>query len=81
VHAHDPAAAATPPGVERAADALAACDGADALVVLTEWPEYATVAPEAVGTRLRCPVVVDTRAVLNRAAWERAGFDCRGVGR
>jgi UDPglucose 6-dehydrogenase len=81
VQAHDPAAAATPPGVDRAATALAACDGADALVVLTEWPEYATVDPAAVAARLRCSVVVDARAVLDRSAWEGAGFDCRGIGR
>ncbi len=39
VTAFDPAVKTPPPAVELAGSALEACDGAEALIVLTEWPE------------------------------------------
>lgn len=69
------------PWVTRVDSALKACEGADALTVLTEWPEYASVEPTVVASLLRNPVVVDGRNVLDRDAWKAAGFDYRGVGR
>ena len=67
--------------IERCSSALEACEGADALAVLTEWPEFAQVDPTAVASTLRSASVVDGRNVLNIAAWKSAGFEYRGVGR
>ena len=67
--------------IERCSSALEACEGADALTVLTEWPEFAQVDPTAVASALRSASVVDGRNVLNIAAWKSAGFEYRGVGR
>ena len=67
--------------IERCSSALEACEGADALAVLTEWPEFAQVDPAAVASTLRSASVVDGRNVLNIAAWKSAGFEYRGVGR
>lgn len=67
--------------IERCSSALEACEGADALAVLTEWPEFAQVDPTAVASALRSASVVDGRNVLNIAAWKSAGFEYRGVGR
>ena len=67
--------------IERVDSALAACDGADALAVLTEWPEFSRVAPTDVAPRLARAAVVDGRNVLNPHDWKSAGFEYRGVGR
>ena len=83
IRAYDPSARGVEmlPWVQRCDSALEACDGADALAVLTEWPEFATVAPAEVFTRLNNAVVVDGRNVLNPQQWKSSGFQYRGVGR
>lgn len=83
IRAYDPSARGVEmlPWVQRCGSALEACDGADALAVLTEWPEFADVAPPAVAARLNNSVVVDGRNVLNPQQWKSSGFQYRGVGR
>ena len=61
--------------------ALEACINADALVLLTEWDEFSSINPNEVANRLREPRVVDSRNILNKEEWIRAGFIYRGVGR
>jgi UDPglucose 6-dehydrogenase len=48
--------------------ALAACDGADALVIMTPWPQFRALAPADIAARLRGRIVVDPFALLDRAA-------------
>jgi UDPglucose 6-dehydrogenase len=85
VVAHDPTVTTrrygVPGEIELAASPLAACNGADVLCVLTEWPEYRTVSATDVAAALSAPRVVDTRNLLDRAAWVAAGFTYDGVGR
>ena len=83
IRAYDASARAVEqyPWIERCSSALEACEGADALAVLTEWPEFAQVDPTAVASALRSASVVDGRNVLNIEAWKSAGFEYRGVGR
>ena len=69
------------PWIQRCASALEACDGADALAVLTEWPEFSSVSARDARDKLKYPVVVDGRNVLNPQDWKSAGFEYRGVGR
>jgi len=57
-----------------AADAL---EGADALVVATEWADFRNFDPNGVASR----VVVDGRNCLDRDAWKAAGWVYRGMGR
>jgi UDPglucose 6-dehydrogenase len=66
---------------ELASSALAAIDGADGLLVLTEWSEFAAIAPREIHTRLRHKVVVDGRNLLDGAALAATGVRYRGVGR
>ena len=61
--------------------ALEALENADALVVLTEWPEFATISPSAIARFLRRRIVVDGRNVLDPQAIDAAGLTYRGVGR
>jgi UDPglucose 6-dehydrogenase len=70
-----------PGEIELAPSPLAACNGADVLCVLTEWPEYRTVAAADVAKALSAPRVVDTRNLLDRVAWVASGFTYDGVGR
>jgi UDPglucose 6-dehydrogenase len=69
-------------GATVTADALEAVDGADAVVLVTEWPEFRELdwAGE-VKRRLRTPVVVDGRNFLDREALREAGFTYEGIGR
>ena len=68
-------------GIEIVNDPLIACDGADVLAVLTEWDEFRSVSPRAVGEQMENRAVVDARNCLDRALWQRHGFDYRGIGR
>jgi len=84
IQAYDPTAKQTYaayPWIKISSSALEACDGADVLAVLTEWKEFAEVNPKEIGQRLRAKMVVDGRNVLNRDAWQAAGFTYKGVGR
>ncbi len=69
------------PWIKIKTSSLEACDGADALAVLTEWKEFVEVNPRDVGERMKAKMVVDGRNVLNRDAWQSAGFTYKGVGR
>jgi len=57
-----------------AADALACCDGADALVIMTPWPQFRALRPSELVARLRGRVVIDPASVLDRAAAAAAGL-------
>jgi UDPglucose 6-dehydrogenase len=70
-----------PEGVEICADAYAACDGSDAVVVLTEWEELRWLDFAKVAALLAEPSVVDARNLLDPTALRRMGFAYAGVGR
>jgi UDPglucose 6-dehydrogenase len=53
---------------------------ADALVVLTEWPEFRAVHPRTMAAGLRRKVVIDGRNVLDRERVALAGLRYRGIG-
>jgi UDPglucose 6-dehydrogenase len=85
VVAHDPVAmeAAAPllPGVEMATDPYAAMTGADAVALVTEWPEYLGIDWARAGALVAQRVVVDGRNCLDRAALTAHGFNYLGMGR
>jgi UDPglucose 6-dehydrogenase len=62
--------------------AVEAIEGADAVVLVTEWPEFAELdwAGE-VKPRMRVPLLVDGRNFLDRDALVEAGFTYEGIGR
>jgi UDPglucose 6-dehydrogenase len=86
VRAYDPVAAERAReilvGTELSDSALEAIDGADAVVLVTEWPEFRELdwAGE-VKRRLNTPVVIDGRNFLDREALIAAGFTYEGIGR
>jgi UDPglucose 6-dehydrogenase len=86
VRVYDPVAADRAGGMLRGAriceTALEAVDGADAVVLVTEWPEFGELDWEnQVRPRMRVPLVVDGRNFLDRDELVRAGFTYEGIGR
>jgi len=69
------------PGIAFAGDAYAAADGADALVIVTEWDEFRALDLALVARRMRGTALVDLRNVYDRLEAERAGLVHFGVGR
>ncbi|HSK57977.1 MAG TPA: UDP-glucose/GDP-mannose dehydrogenase family protein [Actinomycetospora sp.] len=68
-------------GVPLVADPVEAAQGAEALVVLTEWPVFRTLDWAAMAGVMKQPVVVDTRNLLDPATLRRAGLTGIGLGR
>jgi UDPglucose 6-dehydrogenase len=68
-------------GVEFAGSALDAVTGADACILVTEWPEFAELDWVAVRERMAGGLVVDGRNFADRQAVREAGFIYEGIGR
>jgi UDPglucose 6-dehydrogenase len=68
-------------GVEFAASALGALDGADACVLVTEWPEFAELDWAEAAQRMTGRIVIDGRNFLDPDKVVSAGFAYEGVGR
>jgi UDPglucose 6-dehydrogenase len=64
-----------------AASALEAVEGAEALVIATEWNEFANVDLAAVKKRMTTPIVFDGRNLLNPETMGELGFQYHSIGR
>ena len=62
-------------------DAYSACQGASAVVILTEWDEFRWLDFTKVREALAEPVIVDARNLLDPAQVRRLGFSYVGIGR
>jgi UDPglucose 6-dehydrogenase len=60
---------------------MEAIDGANALVIVTEWPEFGELDLAEVRRRMADPVVVDGRNLLSNEAVRAAGLVYEGIGR
>ncbi|WP_009961486.1 UDP-glucose dehydrogenase family protein [Verrucomicrobium spinosum] len=58
-----------------------AARGAEALIVATEWPEFATVDLQELRDAMRTPLIFDGRNLLDPTAAASYGFQYRGIGR
>ena len=85
VRAFDPegmaSAAAALPDVVWCDDAYAATEGADAMVVLTEWNLFRGLDLERVRSLLRRPIVIDLRNIYEPADMVAQGFSYSSIGR
>ncbi len=86
VIAHDPKAMESahselPPEVEYAADEYTACEGADALLILTEWLQYRRPDFGRIKTLLKRPLVVDGRNLFTPEKMKDLGFTYLSIGR
>jgi UDPglucose 6-dehydrogenase len=69
------------PGIEFAGSAEEAADGADALVIVTEWDEFRALDLRQISARMRGKLLIDLRNIYDRRDAEEAGLTYRGVGR
>ena len=69
------------PAISFARSAEEVADGADALVIVTEWDEFRALDLSELAARMRGKVRVDLRNIYDRADAEEAGLIYRGVGR
>jgi UDPglucose 6-dehydrogenase len=82
VRAWDPVAhPADLPGIELCDTVLDAVRDADAAVIVTEWPELASLASPEVREAMARPVIIDGRNLLDPGAAREAGFTYEGIGR
>ncbi len=74
------AAAAMLPGVTMVDDPYVAAEGADAVVLVTEWDAYRALDLDRLASVVRGKLLVDLRNIYRRAEVERAGFAYDAVG-
>jgi UDPglucose 6-dehydrogenase len=67
--------------VRYAEDFMAACDGADALIIATEWPEYQQADLQAVAGKLKAKVMFDGRNLFRPEAMKSKGWTYHSIGR
>ena len=69
------------PGISFADDAYAVADGADAVVVVTEWGEFRGINVADLAKRMRGDALIDLRNIFDAGDAVRAGLRYRGIGR
>ena len=80
---HDPivpASAANHALAEETDSAIAAAKGADALMILTPWPQYRDIAAPDIASALSGRTIIDPYRVLDGAAVNAAGLDYYTLG-
>ncbi|HSO90375.1 MAG TPA: UDP-glucose/GDP-mannose dehydrogenase family protein [Arthrobacter sp.] len=58
-----------------------ALEGAELVLLLTEWDEYTSLQPADAGALVRRRTLLDARNVVDASAWEAEGWTVRGLGR
>lgn len=85
VRAYDPVAmenaAQILDGVEMKENAYAVAEGADALVLVTEWNEFKNLDLERIRDLMRQPILIDGRNIYDPAYARELGFRYSGIGR
>jgi UDPglucose 6-dehydrogenase len=66
--------------VEVHSSSFSACKDADALVIATEWPEFAMVDLTALAAVMGRRIIMDARNMIDPAAAVSAGFRYSGIG-
>jgi len=85
VKAHDPEAMEEAkkimPTLEYVEDAYKACEGADAVILMTEWNEYRALDLSRIKSLLKSPIFIDLRNVHTNETMKKEGFKYYSVGR
>ena len=66
--------------VDYAKDKYSALDGADALLLVTEWKEFRSPDFDEMNKRMRCPVIIDGRNQYNAEFLKKKGFEYYQIG-
>lgn len=85
VRAYDPVAVKNAreimPDITYASDTYKAVNGADAVVIVTEWNEFRNLELEKIKSSLKNPMFFDLRNIYDPAKMKKLGFDYYSVGR
>ena len=81
INAFDPTVTKPIPHIILYKTAMDACALADAILIATEWPEFASLDPSEIGNMVRSKNMIDARNILDADLWRAAGFTYQGVGR
>jgi UDPglucose 6-dehydrogenase len=86
VRAHDPIALARArrecdAGIQLTDSLAELARGADALVLITEWPQYRYLPWKDLAAAMRTPLLLDGRNFLDQSILESAGFHYLAIGR
>jgi len=68
------------PGVTITDEPLQALEGADAAVLVTEWPEFARLDWAAAAAAMKRPLLIDGRNFVDPAVAAAAGLEYEGIG-
>src|SRR4029077_11647077 len=84
VRVYDPAAAENArkvcPELKYTDSAIGAATGADVVLLLTDWPEFADLDPAELGAVAAVKTIIDGRYMLDPAVWRAAGWHARAPG-
>ncbi|GGK81292.1 UDP-glucose 6-dehydrogenase [Mangrovihabitans endophyticus] len=69
------------PHLDYALEPAKACEGADAVLHLTEWRQYRELDPARLAAVTRTPRLLDARNALDLPHWRNAGWTVRALGR
>ncbi|WP_051721685.1 MULTISPECIES: UDP-glucose/GDP-mannose dehydrogenase family protein [Actinomycetes] len=69
------------PTLHYSTSARDACEGADVVLMLTEWNEFKELSPRDLATVVRARNLIDGRNFLNPTPWRQNGWTFRGIGR
>lgn len=69
------------PGAKLVDSPLAAVEGAEALIVATEWSEFANVDLSQVKAKMATPLIFDGRNLFDPATMKSLGFEYKSIGR
>ena len=70
-----------PEGVNYCEDSYDAAEGADAMIIVTEWNQFRSLDMERVRTMLNQPVVIDLRNLYDPQRMKEQGFQYTSIGR
>jgi len=84
VRAYDPVVKACPPEMDSKAimapDAYKAAEGADILVIVTDWNEFINLDYLRIKKLMKAPCIIDGRNILDKKTMTALGFNYRGIG-
>ncbi len=66
--------------IRYADSAMAALEGADALILVTEWSEFRQVDLDEIARKLKSPVLFDGRNIFDPQRMRNAGITYYGIG-
>ncbi len=70
-----------PDGIQYVDNSYEACDGADMVVLMTEWNQYRALDLDRISSLLSKPIFVDLRNVYDPQTMKEKGFTYVAVGR